>query len=366
MIVILRYANAAQTIRAAIKSAVFFLKVLPMLPSRPIDWFTSKPVREHVTFSTSFGEGSGDLYRPSRPGPYPGVVFCLGVVPFGFDHPQIPILGAALARSGYAALLYRSHAMEDYRIDPEDVGNMAAAFHYLIERPFVHADRCGIFGTCVGGAFALLAAAHEAIRDRVAFVGAFAPYASMRMLALEIACSTRLYDKKPEPWQVDPLTRKVFVHSLTAKLQDSEADQLRGLFDKQSDQVIEVDGLSQDAESVFALFTASDPEQAQIALSQLPSGFLARMNAMSPICHFRNIRAPSIILGHDIDDNVIPIGESRCLRNATPSRKGLRYTEFAMFQHADPTKRKLRPVPLAKELWKFYKYVYPMFGEAVR
>jgi hypothetical protein len=316
-------------------------------------------------FGTAFGTGSGDLYRPVGPGPHPGVVVCLGVVPFGFDHPQIPRLGSALARSGFAALLYRSPLMENYRLDPEDVGNVAAAFHHLIEQPFIRGERSGIFGTCVGGAFALLAAAHQAIRDRVAFVGAFAPYASMRNLALEIACSTRMYDQASEPWQVDPLTRKVYVHSLTALLQESEADRLRSLFDEQSSRV-EAQGLSPDAAAVCALFTASDPAGAQMSLSSLPSELLERMDAISPAGHLHDIQAPLIILGHDRDDLVIPVGESRRLRQALPTHAGIHYTEFAMFQHADPTKRKLRPLPLAWELGKFYRYVYPMFREAVR
>lgn len=357
--------QAAQTLRAAARSGVFLLKVLPMLPSRPVDWLTSPPEYEQITFTTPFGKGSGDLYRPASPGPHPGVVVCLGVVPFGFDHPQIPRLGSALARSGFAALLYRSPIMEDYRLDPEDLGNVAAAFHHLVEQPFVRGKGSGIFGTCVGGAFALIAAAHPAIRARVAFVGAFAPYASMRNLAVGITSSTRTYGRTPESWPVDPLTRKVFVHSLTALLQPTEADRLRSWFDEGSDRR-EVYDLSQDGAAVYDLLAAKDPERAQMAVSRLPSALLARMDAISPVGHVRAIQAPLVILGHDRDDLVIPVGESRCLRDALSAHAGLRYTEFGMFQHADPTRRKLRPLPLAWELGKFYRYMYPMFREGVR
>ena len=103
-----------------------------------------------------------------------------------------------------------------------------------------------------------------------------------------------------------------------------------------------------------------------MALSNLPPELLDRMDAISPAEHLHNVHAPLIMLGHDQDDLVIPVGESRCLRNALSTHAGLHYTEFAMFQHADPTKRKLRPLPLAWELGKFYRYVYPMFREAVR
>ena len=104
---------------------MFFLKVFPMLPSRPIDWVTRPPVTERVTYPTIHGQAEGDLYRPPGVGPHAGLVVCLGVVPFGVDHPQVPRLGEALARSGFAALLYWSPTMRDFRLDPDDVENIA-------------------------------------------------------------------------------------------------------------------------------------------------------------------------------------------------------------------------------------------------
>ena len=99
-------ACGTRPIRAAAKTAVFMLKLLPMLPSSALDWITPAPVVERVRYPTSAGLVDGDLYRPATDGPHPGVVVCLGVVPFGIAHPQVPRLGAALARSGFAALLY--------------------------------------------------------------------------------------------------------------------------------------------------------------------------------------------------------------------------------------------------------------------
>jgi hypothetical protein len=92
-------------LRAAAKTAVCLLKVYPMLPSRPLDWVTPRPVVERLHYPTSHGPADGQLYRPATAGPHPGLVVCLGVVPFGVDHPQVPRLGEALARSGFAALL---------------------------------------------------------------------------------------------------------------------------------------------------------------------------------------------------------------------------------------------------------------------
>src|SRR5687767_7471327 len=99
------FARGTGPIRAAANTTVFMLKLLPMLPSRALDWITPAPVVERVCYPTPSGQVEGDLYRPSTRGPHPGVVVCLGVVPLGVEHPQVARLGAALARSGFAALL---------------------------------------------------------------------------------------------------------------------------------------------------------------------------------------------------------------------------------------------------------------------
>jgi len=179
------------SIRAAARTATFFLKVLPMLPSRPVDWLTAEPVIEKVRYPSRAGEAQGDLYRPPGRGPHPGMVVCLGVVPFEVDHPQVPILGRALARSGFVALLFWSPAMRDFRLEPDDVEDIALAYRWLIERPDVDPGRSGLLGTCVGGSFALMAAAHPLVRDQVAFVAEWAAYASMWTFVQDIASATR-------------------------------------------------------------------------------------------------------------------------------------------------------------------------------
>ncbi|HEY6407501.1 MAG TPA: hypothetical protein VIY29_08545, partial [Ktedonobacteraceae bacterium] len=259
------FTRATRPIRTVTKAAIFFLKVFPMLPSRPVDWVTKTPVIEKVRYPTRTGQAEGDLYRSRACGPHPGIVVCLGVVPFGVDHPQVPILGKALARAGFVALLYWSSAMRDFRLDPDDVENIALAYRWLLERPDVDPARSGLLGTCVGGSFALMAAASPLIRDRVAFLAAYAPYCSMWTFAEDIASATRSSGDGREPWQVDPLTRKVFVHSLIALLEPGEAEQFRSAF---SNVGMHLDGsmLSADGQAMYALLTAPDADEAETAL----------------------------------------------------------------------------------------------------
>ena len=355
-------AGLTRPIRSVAKTAVFFLKVFPMLPSKPVDWVTGTPLIEKVSYPTHTGRTEGDLYRPPGDGPHPGILVCLGVVPFGVDHPQVAVLGRALARAGFAALLYWSPSMRDFRLDPEDVENIALAYNWLIGQPMVDPARSGLLGTCVGGSFALLAATHPLIRDRVTHLGAYAPFSSMWTFARDIASETRSNDERREPWKVDPLTRKVFVHSLTALLEPNEAEILRGAFASQRGQLDER-RLSADGQAVYALLTSKSADDAEAALRGLPPGMLERLDALSIVNYLDDLHAPLIVLLHDRGDQVIPVGKSRRLFSALAGHAGVHYTEM-QFSHLDPVKGKLPVYRLMYEFGKFFRAVYPMFRQA--
>ena len=360
------FSLTTRPIRTITRAIIFFLKVFPMLPSRPVNWVTRSPVIEKVKYPTPTGQAEGDLYRPSAGGPYPGILVCLGVVPFGVEHPQVAILGNALARSGFAALLYWSPAMRDFRLDPADIEGIALAYRWLIEQPSVDPARSGLLGTCVGGAFALMAAASPLIRDRVSFIGAYAPFSSMWTFARDIASASRSYAGGCEPWKVDQLTRKVFVHSLTASLDPAEAESFRSALVNQghSDGRLDKHSLSADGRAVHQLFSATDAGEADTALHCLPPTLQEQLTVMSPIHYLKDIHAPLISLLHDRGDQVIPIDETRRLLAAFAGRAGVHFTEMN-FQHLDPAKGKLSPVALAREFGKFFIAMCPMFEKAV-
>jgi dienelactone hydrolase len=334
-----------------------------MLPSRPIDWLTMPPIVEKVKYPSRLGLAEGEVYRPPGVGPHPGIVVCLGVVPFAVDHPQVPVLGRALARAGFVAFLYWSPAMRDFRLDPDDVENIALAYRWFTEQPIVDPTRTGLLGTCVGGSFALMAAASPLIRDRVTFVSAYAPYSSMSTFALDIASATISTENGRERWQVDQLTRKVFVHSVTSNLDPAEAEALRAAFAVETGHL---DNHPQSAEgqAVYSLLSAREVADAEIALLRLPPIMQERLHSLSPITHLDGLRAPLIILLHDRGDRVIPVGESRRLRSALSGHVGVHYTEM-QFQHLDPVKGNLPFFRLVREFGKFFLAIYPLFRQAV-
>jgi dienelactone hydrolase len=290
-------------------------------------------------------------------------VVCLGVVPFGVDHPQVPVLGKALARAGIAALLYWSPAMRDFRFDVDDIENIALAYDWLVRRPDVDPARSGLLGTCVGGSFALMAGAHPLIRDRVAFLTAYAPFSSMPIFARDIASSTRSGDAGREPWKVDQLTRKVFVHSLAAWLEPAEGEWIREQFTVAGSHS-GWQGLSEDGRAVYALLSARDEAEAERALARLPGMMQESLVTLSPLTYLDDLRTPLMVLLHDRGDQVIPVGESRRLVAALAGRPGVHFTEM-QFSHLDPSKGKLPFFKLVREFGKFFRAMYPLFYQSV-
>jgi hypothetical protein len=359
----LAVARFRHSLRGLAATAVFVFKVLPMFPSRPIDWLTPQPLREPVQYLTQRGSVEGECCRPASDGRHPGVILCLGVIPVGYDHPQVARLQEALARAGFASLLYWSPAMRDFQLDPGDIEDLAMAYEWLISQPSVDPVRSGMIGTCVGGAFVLMAAASGRIRNRVSFVAAFAPYASMRSLARDIASATWSRGGTRESWPVDPLSRKAFVHSLTAVLEPAEADRLRDMLAEPGGRLNPND-LSAPGQAIYPLLTGPTTSQAEEALRRLPQELGARLDSMSPLRYLQDIDAPLIVLMHDRDDPVIPASESECLWERFNDRAGLHYSQFVMFKHLDPTKVHLHLLPLLRELGRFFRALYPVFRKA--
>jgi hypothetical protein len=252
--------------------------------------------------------------------------------------------------------------MREFRLDSEDIENISLAYNWLIAQPYVDPARSGLLGTCVGGSFALMAAARPLIRDRISFLSAYAPYSSLWTFAHDVASRTRSNGDGREPWRVDPLTHKVLVHSMTAFLEPSEAAWLRSAFINENEPPVNHE-LSADGQAVHLLLTARNENEAEVALHKLPLILQENLTRLSPLNYLKEIRAPLMVLLHDRGDQVIPVGESRRLCSALAGHGGVHYTEM-QFQHLDPVKAKLPLVRLVRELGKFFVAVYPLFRQA--
>jgi hypothetical protein len=187
----------------------------------------------------------------------------------------------------------------------------------------------------------------------------------MWTLARDIASATKPAASSWEAWDVDPITRKVYVQSVTALLNYDEAATLRETYAERR-ALRSTDHLSDEGRALAPLLSSLDRDEAEVALSRLPAALRHRLDALSPSTYVEEIRAPLIVLLHDRDDPVVPVAESRALRDRLSSVVPARYTEFTVFRHLDPGRSRPSPLALGRELLRFARALYPLFRQVAK
>ncbi len=346
--------------RAGWNAALFVTQTVPAVPD--VTWLQPTPIHERVMVPTPEGPRHADLYRPPDGGPHAAVVLFLGVAPAGPDDPRVVGVAAGLARANMVALVYWSPEKIAGRIHLPDIHNLVAAFRYLQAQPFVDADRVGFGGFCVGASFALMAAAQEEVRDEVAFVNAFGPYYSLRELVRAFGSrSSSMGGGDRVPWAPDRLTTKV-ARTLLVESLPSEAEAALVVRALEGAEPLAADDLSREAYAVYRTLAGGSLADVDAVLGHLPRALQATMAKASPETYIEGLTAPVLVM-HDRNDALVPSAESRRLVAALGDRGDVRYTEFSLFQHVDPT-RSLGPLDMARELGKLFRHMYAIMRQA--
>ena len=352
--------------RSFVKTLLFVTQVLP-LPAKPLQWLTRSPVREELTYPVSQGDGSGDLYRPAGDKKRAGVMVFLGIIPVPQDDSRVVNLGTALGRLGFIALFPWSRAMMDKRITPEEPGNMVEAFNRLADIEEVDADRLGMVGFCVGGSVLALAASDPRINDRVGFLSAFGAYYDIGDVMAQIASHTSAFHDEQDPWEANHLSKEVMAtQGVDALEADHDRLALTKLFlEGEPDSSDVPAGLSADGEIVFRLLRSMADtgqehrlsiEDARELVSRLSTSYRDRLDSISPKSTIGNLKA-RVLIAHDLEDDLVPVEESRRLAEALESRGNVTLTEFSLFSHVTPDK-KVDKVTFLKEATKLFRYAY--------
>ena len=339
---------------------LFVTQVLDV-PVKPQGWFTAEPVRQEVTFPRTNGEGQADIYYIPDGRARPGLLVFLGANATGRDDRDVVNFGGALARSGYVPMFSWSPTMgQQNNVDPIEVENLVWAFQYLRGQDQVDPARVGMAGFSVGGSFVMVAASDPRIRDDVAFINTFGSYYDARDFFVQIASSTQRLGNDVEPWDVDPLTRRVFTNELievapTANERDILTRRFVNHEELSPDAVAQ---LSEQALLSYQLLEGATPEDAVALLNQMPEDFLTKLDGISPSNHLHNFRNRLLIM-HDIGDTLIPVGESRRLVQILEAqgRQDWRYTETEIFDHVRPGSD-TQIWPLIKGATKLYLHMY--------
>lgn len=344
--------------RSALKTLGFVFQVIPSIPVKPIEIFSSQPVREEVRFTQSTGSGVADIYRPDNDKENAAVLLFLGVNPAGRDDARVVNLAESLARTGMVVMIPWSDTMTQNRIDPNEVSNLVEAYKYLSDLEYVDPERVGFGGFCVGSSLAAVAAQDPEIRDNIAFINFFGGYFDAMDLMASISSSTRFGDYGRQPWEPSDLATSVLrghlVELISLESDKSLIDQI--LSGQDSLTKNQVGDLSEEGERVYKLLTGTSLVEARELISQLPEEFQDDMKAVSPISNVGDIKARILIM-HDASDNNVPPEESRRFFEALKGREDVTYTEFAFFNHMDPG-RDVGPLTWMGDVYKLFMHLY--------
>jgi hypothetical protein len=93
--------------------------------------------------------------------------------------------------------------------------------------------------------------------------------------------------------------------------------------------------LSPTASAVLQLMVTREPAAVDRILRDLPAGFLAPLERLSPGRAASRLRA-RVFLMHDVNDTYLPVAGARKLAAALPAATQAQYAEFQLFSHVVP------------------------------
>jgi pimeloyl-ACP methyl ester carboxylesterase len=294
------------------------------------------------------GGVAGERYIPARGGP--PVLFVPGATTRGLDDARAIRAATALARAG------REVFVPDLDLYRERFGR--ADVDRLVDAGVALADtatdgQVTIVAFSYGGAYALMAAAEDELRDRIAVLATFGAYWDMAGVAQAAATGVSLVDGERIPWPADPRASEVFVEQvLTLTPVELRAD-LRAALDGAADPA----QLPAPLAALHELITHEDPELTAGILERVPDEVRDRLRAISPSTVADRITAPVVVL-HDVDDPAVPYGEALRLARALPDA---RVHTVELFDHVDLGGDRPR-LGLARDLTRVWRFARSALG----
>jgi len=362
--------------------AVFFLLEVTGAPVRPLTWLSRPPVAEDFVLPTAPGRSmEATLYRPAGAGTGPGARTASGP-----GHPAVLVyvpmaapgadreLTHHLARLGFVVLVPFPEP-ERWAVagtaDPDDV---AAAFTHLQAVPGVAPERTGIFAISYGAGPALIAAARDELRDRVAFVVSLGGYADLRA-AVRFAV-TGAYEYSGPAGELrgqvppDPYARQIFLRTLVSWVDDPND---RGLVERHADALAAGgpealatattagwwEELSPGGRVLARIIATRDPAEFDALYPLAPRPMLDKVAALSPLGQVHRLRAALLVV-HSTDDPFIPYTESLRLLDALPPGTRVRWALVDSLRHAVPAELDLKTFfrHYLRDGWRLFMVAY--------
>jgi acetyl esterase/lipase len=330
--------------RVAVESAVYLsdMVVQPPSPFRPLELISDAPTRERIVIEYESRAGpreiEADLYMPRNGDDIPGVVFSMGAPPLDLDEPRLVRIAEDGARKGVAMLVPFSERLDEWRIEPEEIDALVAAFQHVQGLERLNESRVGFFGASVGGSLALVAAGDPRIAADVDHVVSFGGYYDAIDAFGGIATDRILYKDVDERWNPQSHAKRVTARQLIDRLA-SERDRellLQAFVDRPTREISRRD-LSSVGQAAYDFLSNRDPAATRDLAGKLPASMLEDLAELSPSSVINNIQAELFII-HDRADPYIAYTESRHMRDDLEGRSQpvRHFDEVRLFEHVEP------------------------------
>ena len=332
-------------------------ELVPFIPFKTQKYFTNNPIHEKISYIHNSKKVEADLYYLDKKKKRKGVVISLGINPAGRDDPRVVNLGNGFARVGFVVLIPWSKNLSANEIKSEDIENIVGGIKYLESFPNIDKNNFGMAGFCVGASLVNIAAGRTEIEDQIAFINLFGPYYNLGDLLIQIRSKSAFYLNNSRPWHSNELAKSVLNKQLFNLIESQkEKNEIEILLKKKNVSALELAKLSPIAKNVFTVLKKEDQNELKEIFTNLSNKELEVLQVFSPEFNNTNQKA-KIYLMHDLNDNVIPVEESRRFANEMKENKNFTYTEFSLFDHVDPVLNSTI-LQTFKESLKLFKHLY--------
>lgn len=280
--------------------------------------FAADTVRREVTLDGVTGDlyDAGALAAP--------ILLLPGAAPKGRHDPRVQQVSRALARAERTVFV-PDLELSKTTFDRVDIDRIVHAVTALEARP--PRRRVVVLGFSYGGAFALIAAADERVRERIEVVATFGSYFDLVGVLQAATTGVSTVGDQLRPWKAHPKAREVVREVVVRMVEPAEADNLQAVFAGTRDPST----LSASARSAYDLAVNTDPART----ADLAAGLDARARGLladfSPSTVAARIRVPVVAL-HSEDDPLVPYAELLRLRSALREAETMTVRSF---QHVD-------------------------------
>ncbi len=298
------------------RTAFIVSHVVPGVP----DWFESGRYEVEVrkvglarsgdsgsAAQNNFPDNVVYVYLPQNVERSAFVVFVPGFTPEGALDPRLVNLARSFAGAGIGVAVPDSETIRERTFSRDDIDLIIDTFRYLQGKEYVDRERIGITGFSIAGSYALCAA--SALGHDPLFVLSLGGYFDLRGLFTQVISESAVYKDEKRSWEPDSLSKEVVFNVLAGQVGEKRANELIG------------EDLSLD--------------EAREYVKSLPREFLSKFNDLSPSLVIPKIKT-RVFLMHDKNDDIIPVEESRKIRDALPQDVPLSYTEFSILRHVTP------------------------------